>query len=515
MTSPRTGAWLVDGVIFSGWLMMVALVVVHEHGVWGGWLRMSRALPASLEVREQWFGLYYQGSKVGFTHVLLVPDEQDGMPGLAIEDQGRLRFTLLGTPQLLEIRSRAFIDAQWQLRTVRMTVEAEGYRLGIDGKREGDDMVLTLSTASSRLVQRLRDPAGRLWIGGLSSWSVFHELQVGQEGQLWVVNPLALKPESARFAVRRREELDGHDALVVETDYQGIRATTWITPTGVVLKETSPLGWELKQESPRQALEALGGPPLDLLSTVSVAVDRPLEDPARLGRLTVLVEGVGADVFRVDRRPWQEVLPASALASFGATPPRGAWCVVRLQHPTRTRSGAAPPGAPPSRYTAASPFIQSTDPRIHARAAAIAGSLATPWAQASAVHRWVYQTLTKRLTVGFPLATDVLDSLTGDCHEHTVLFTALARSLGIPTRMVAGLVYYEGRFYYHAWPEVWDAVADPSTGTVTGGWMPLDPTLGQALADATHIGFVEAEDEHLLALAQVVGQFRVRILEMK
>ena len=69
--------------------------------------------------------------------------------------------------------------------------------------------------------------------------------------------------------------------------------------------------------------------------------------------------------------------------------------------------------------------------------------------------------------------------------------------------MVAGLVYYEGRLYYHAWPEVW-----------IDGWVPTDPTLGQLVADATHVGLIEAESEELVGLGQFVGQLRVAVLEV-
>jgi len=210
----RRGAWLVDGMILTSWLLMVGLVIVYERGgLVGTWLRASRTIPAPLEVREQWFGLYYQGTKVGFTHLMLVPDERDGMPGVTIADRGRLHFTLLGVPQFLDIRTHAFIDADRQLRQVTMMVDAEGYQLRIEGKRQGDDMVLTITGPTSQITQRLKDPAGKLWMGGLSSWTAFHELKVGQEGWLWVVNPLALKPEAAHFVVQGREQLDGTDTL--------------------------------------------------------------------------------------------------------------------------------------------------------------------------------------------------------------------------------------------------------------------------------------------------------------
>ncbi len=70
----------------------------------------------------------------------------------------------------------------------------------------------------------------------------------------------------------------------------------------------------------------------------------------------------------------------------------------------------------------------------------------------------------------------------GDCNEHAVLFAALARAAGVPARIEAGLVYLNGRFYYHAWPNVY-----------VGHWLEMDPTWGQHAVDATHLALVEGE----------------------
>ena len=91
--------------------------------------------------------------------------------------------------------------------------------------------------------------------------------------------------------------------------------------------------------------------------------------------------------------------------------------------------------------------------------------------------KWVYDKIwNKNLKVGFGTAKQTLASLEGDCTEHTVLFIALARAVGIPSRICAGLVYQRDAFYYHFWPEVY-----------VGKWVSMEPTLGQIQADATHI----------------------------
>jgi len=88
---------------------------------------------------------------------------------------------------------------------------------------------------------------------------------------------------------------------------------------------------------------------------------------------------------------------------------------------------------------------------------------------ASELTRSVYGMLEKSITFSIPNAVQVLETRQGDCNEHTVLYIALARALGLPARTAVGLVYLNGSFFYHchAWPEVW-----------LDEWVAVDPTFG-------------------------------------
>ena len=90
----------------------------------------------------------------------------------------------------------------------------------------------------------------------------------------------------------------------------------------------------------------------------------------------------------------------------------------------------------------------------------------------------------------------------GDCNEHSVLYAALARAAGLPTRVAAGIVYLDGAFLYHAWNEVW----------LGERWVAVDPTFDQFPADATHIKLVEGGPEVHDRLLQVIGRLSVDIL---
>jgi transglutaminase-like putative cysteine protease len=95
----------------------------------------------------------------------------------------------------------------------------------------------------------------------------------------------------------------------------------------------------------------------------------------------------------------------------------------------------------------------------------------------------------------------VLASHRGDCNEHTQLYVAIARAAGIPARAAAGLAYLDGKFYYHAWPEVW-----------LGEWVAVDPTFGQFPADAAHLRFVIGGYARQADLLRLIGTLDVDVL---
>ena len=106
-------------------------------------------------------------------------------------------------------------------------------------------------------------------------------------------------------------------------------------------------------------------------------------------------------------------------------------------------------------YLRSTPIVQSEHRAISRQASRIRGINPSARDFAEELVNWVYNYLEKVPTAGVPSAVEVLNRRAGDCNEHTVLYTALARAAGLPTLMNAGVVYLDGQFYYHAWPSVW------------------------------------------------------------
>jgi transglutaminase-like putative cysteine protease len=117
---------------------------------------------------------------------------------------------------------------------------------------------------------------------------------------------------------------------------------------------------------------------------------------------------------------------------------------------------------------------------------------------------WIHQHIAKEPVDVFT-ALDVLKGGRAECQGHALLYAAFARTLGIPTRIVNGIVYapdFRG-FLYHSWNE----------SIVDGRWVAVDPTFGQIPVDATHIKLLEGQNlSDLIPLVDMIGKLKVRIL---
>ena len=106
-------------------------------------------------------------------------------------------------------------------------------------------------------------------------------------------------------------------------------------------------------------------------------------------------------------------------------------------------------------------------------------------------------------------ALEVLHTRVGDCNEHTALYVALARALDIPARVAVGLVHLHGAFYYHAWAEVY--LEENGRGL----WLPVDPTLNEFPADATHIRLSRGGLEKQAAILGLIGRATLTFVDLE
>ena len=119
--------------------------------------------------------------------------------------------------------------------------------------------------------------------------------------------------------------------------------------------------------------------------------------------------------------------------------------------------------------------ITSDNEMVIKQAKEIAGDDRDAWSVAQKLGDWTHKNLEWK-SVARAGAAETLATREADCSEFSQLYVSMARSLGLPARIVSGLAYSGNSFGGHAWVEVW-----------VGEWVELDPTWGTHFVDATHI----------------------------
>jgi transglutaminase superfamily protein len=279
----------------------------------------------------------------------------------------------------------------------------------------------------------------------------------------------------------------------VRMTFGALVSTSWISDVGEVVREESPMGMVVVKESPERAtaLAVPGQVMTDLLeaSAVVPVPARRIENPDAVQLLRVRLTGF--DVAGDDLQGAGQTVEGD---------------VFEVRDARTLRAGPVDPQA--SRFLAPEPFIESDAPEIVAEARRVTAGLRGARARAERLVRHVNDIIEKKPTVSLPSAREVLRTRVGDCNEHTVLYVALARSLGIPSRIAVGLVYLHGAFYYHAWPEVY-LEGPPGRGL----WLPVDPTLNEFPADATHVRLARGGLDRQAAIIPLIGHIKMSILE--
>jgi transglutaminase-like putative cysteine protease len=326
--------------------------------------------------------------------------------------------------------------------------------------------------------------------------------EAGSRHQWMIFDPATLANAPVAVRVGLREVVRTRDGVIpafrVDLAFKGLTTTSWVTDTGDVVREESPLGLMTLRESPQEA-QGLAVPDRvqrDLLrmSAVVPEMRRRIDEPRDVRRMVLRLEGAEVD--------------GSDLDGVGQTV-NGS--TIEIRDPQTLQPGPADPAA--AAFLAPEPFLESDAPEIVAETGVALKGVTGPRARAERLTRYVNALLDKKPTVSLPSAREVLRTKVGDCNEHTALYVAMARAAGIPARIAVGLVFVrgdQGAFYYHAWPEVY---LDEGDGR--GMWLPVDPTFNQFPADGTHLRLVRGGLDKQAVILPLIGSLRITVEELE
>jgi len=478
------------------------------------WLapRRGLALPGSPELgqaqSESWMGVYIGEEKIGYSHSTAGPD---GKGGRFAQNRTTLRLSALGAAQEVTTLMQYTMARDYSLKDFGFELYSESHDLKAKGRVSGNTLVLDILSAgqSQRKTIALKGP---LYLPeSLEPLIAQRKVKPGQKFSFQIVDPSTFDVAPMEIEYLGPESLDFQGkkvkALHLRSSFHNVVSESWSDENGEALKETSALGLVMIKETKEEALKfSAGGKAPDLLNKFAVPASRDIPEARRARYLKVRIHGLEPAQWVKNLADWRQFVVPDSIPAKGDSV---LTLIVSCESLDSLSEGSLPLGSPALTQGKApdlepTPLLQVNDPRIQKLARDIVGGEKDSWKASRKLSAWVYDNLTKKMTVSIPSALDVLESKEGDCNEHATLFCALARAAGIPCRIAAGVVESEGSFYYHAWDLVY-----------VGRWVAVDPTFGQDIADATHIKLIEGGLEKQVDLVSVMGRLRIEVLEVR
>ena len=439
------------------------------------------------EGREEWAGIFIQGERIGYSFTKLAHADS----GLTVENITRMTITMMNQTRTLTTHVFAQTDRDYTLREYSLELRNGGEQR-VEGKITGRRLELTSFTQGKEYKQTIELKDKPYFPDAIEEVIKNKGLKPGEEAAIPYFDPTTQSSATARIKMMGEEQVQVLDETKtgtrVELTFMGINSILWLDEDFHLIKELSPaMGLEIIPLSKEQALaEITPDKAFDLITFFSVKLEPPTPDPTTLKYLKIQMDDITTEDLDLtddyqQLESEQPIIIASTLADLTALPD--------LSLPIDDQKEFLQPSA----------YIQCADPQIKNKAKEMIGNEDNAVKAVGRLVNGVYRFLEKNPTASLPSALEVLETRRGDCNEHAILFAALARAAGIPTKIYVGLVNLNGyAYYYHAWCAVW-----------LGKWVPVDPTFDQFPADVGHLKLKEGEIAEQAAVLKVVGKLKI------
>lgn len=475
-------------IILLLWLVMTGLLIHRTYFRTASVIALDVVTQEGIRTGEEWFGIYQRDRKIGYARANTFVEGDT----YHFSEISEMDVLALGKVQRVRTEIDAYATKTFLLKYFDFKLSSGPSSMAIKGAVVRNRLVLDIMTGGTLRKEHVRLKEPVYLTPNIRPAVVQLGLEPGKRYRFPLFNPATMSTSDAFVTIESKETIKVGDldmtVYKLKETFQEMEAYAWITTEGETIKEESPLGYSLLKETPAEAVKRdKEGPVVDIVSLVKIDSRR--------------IQNSGTAVTLKAR------LGGAKLAGFELDGGRQTWHngIVEIRAVTGSGSYVLPyAGTGHAEDLSPTTLVQSDDKAVRKQAGKIVGGERDARAAAQMLNTWVYEAINKQPVVSIPSAIEVLKQRVGDCNEHTTLYTAFARSIGLPTRMAAGVVYLKNGFYYHAWPEIW-----------LGEWVAIDPTFNQFPADATHIRFVTGELSRQAEIMRLVGKLKIDVLEYR
>jgi hypothetical protein len=480
----------------------------------------------TLAAKETWDVYYIQGVRAGYGRIVEREVDDEGRTLLRFEGEQKLSIQRFGEATEVGFEISSLETPEGKLLSLSSKREMGPQPTTVSGWVQDDKLHLSTTTAGKTVESQIDWPAEARGYFAIEQELARKPMQPGEHRTFEGLEPIANTLGQIDLLAGDYEVAEllagSYELLRIESTVEQLgeklSETLWVDRSGAVLKGHFPVMQISRYRTTKAVALAEPDEMFDLGDASTVKLAKPLKNAHESKHAVYRVELSGGDP--------AAVFVAGPGQRVKSTGPNSAEITVDALRPDALRPDALRPDAPSPEGqaelaappTAAdrqpSSFIQSDDPAIIAMAEKAAGDEQDPWKVAASLESYVHRNLAaKNYSTAFATASEVAQSMEGDCTEHAVLLAALARARKLPARVAIGLVYAakEQGFAFHLWTEVY----------VNRRWIPLDATLGRGGAGADHLKLADSSLEgdaayaSFLPVAQVLGRLKIEALEME
>jgi hypothetical protein len=453
--------------------------------------------------KEAWYGIYFQEDKIGYSHFKILPSGKN----FVIESDSVMRLTAMRKTNEIVMTEKISVATDLSLISFDSNVKMNQKDLKVEGKVDSTKLVLKMNAENERIDKEFPIEGKIFHTSAISLMPALRGLHDGAKYSFDVFNVERQSVENVEQEISRVKGSPGPSEAVwkITNNYGQSLVNSWSNPKGLVVLEKGLDGSLITiledQESAKQFMEKRAAQKDLILDFSLVKTPVRILRPGRTKFLKVRLEGIHPDLIARSNR--QKVL-----VSENGRPEEGFDIEVNVEDIQRMVNGMVSTSRENSeslnRYLLSTPSIQAGHDEIRDQAQKIVTKESSDLEKVIQLVNWTADNVKGEMKDSFS-ALEVLRSKQGECQSHSQLYTALARSLGIPTRIVTGLVYSDNLgFLYHAWAE-----------SYVKGWLSVDPTLRQTPSDATHIKLASKGEDDQSSVLKMMGKVRVKSIDYR
>lgn len=436
---------------------------------------------------EQWLGIYVKGYKIGYTHFEITRTAK----GYEVKETTLMDLKMLGQRKSLTTTTVISTDRELRLKNFEFFLSTGDQRAKSTGVKQGKNISINVEMNGGKGPSRVL-PAYKFYLPTLLHARMVLGNKIPSTFKLYdpstfTIEDAKLVSKNYKFISYRGKKVK---ALVYTVEYLGYTTHTYVY-NGRIIRDEGALGI-VRIDEPESVATKIEAQPVDLLHLFAVVPEGDIPQDARKVELRLS---------NIDPKMLDLTLDGQTVEKLGKD-----YAIIKIEVPDlRNFKENDYISDSVKKYIQPDEFMQSDDPRIQQIALSLTSDVSNSIEKVERIKDWVYHYIEKKPTVTIPSAVEVFETRRGDCNEHAVLFGAVARAAGIPTKIVVGLIYANGAYYYHAWNAVW----------IDGRWIFVDSIFNEFPASARHIMLKTGGIDKQTEIISIVGRIKIKIIDFE